>query len=68
MSFLVSNNTLQLKDIINSIKTNNFKEADDKLNLLIQKISYHLANTEWIILPDTIEEDYYLMAAEDIPY
>lgn len=69
VSFLVSNNTLQLKDIINSIKTNNFKEADEKLNILIQKISYHLANTEWNILPDTIEEEYdYPMAAEDIQF
>ena len=64
VSFLISEKSIQLKKIIKTIKNGDFEEADIELNILIQKISHHLANTEGYVQPDDIEEIGYLMAAE----
>jgi hypothetical protein len=65
VSFLISEKTIQLKKIIRTIKNGDFEEADNELNILIQKISHHLANTGWYGLPDDIEDLGYFMAAEN---
>lgn len=68
VTFLVSNESINLKNIVRSIKDEDFEEADVRLNILIQKISNHLAGTEWNIEDIEDEEDYsesYLMVADD---
>lgn len=68
VSYVIDKNSIYVKNIIKCVKAQQYKDADLKLKILIQRISDNIFNIGWNMqsINYDIQDDMFSMAAEDI--